>query len=685
MALNLADLFILQLAQQASLYNITHKYGRRQSAERVERFFYYILETLPVSQTLEIGAHEATFSRIAKSRLKDKIEARAFEANPLVYSHFMLDKEVRNSGIDYFHSAIGDKDGSWLFKIYESTQNAEEPPDSRRHSCLLRADSPNDNYYDISVPIARLDSICSKDCPESVYALWIDAEGFSLQVLEGAEETLHKTAAIYIELESRTHFQGQALDNTIISHLISRDFVPILRDFLFPHQYNAIFVKKSYLPEIEHEWHRFFQGVLRQELSASFNIPIAPQQNIRKKPPRLITQKLENIDELREVMDALPLLRRPRHDINPHDTVVVCHYSQLNDCVERYKAKYSQLPVFYPLDIPGPELALINPEQKKIFSRQVSGSEVRLANFADLTQAMDIHVFFNPHRLPGQTPFACLALGLQAQGIERYSIESESVEKFYLRHCHARYSETQWRDILQFYNALADSKSQYTYLAVCKARTLGEPGYIPLADYPQYEHPLFRASPGDIICEGGCAPVYEPGIGVTSATSHFANIIGKNGIIWAFEPVEETWKELKKDFVSASNINVEAMALWSQSGHLNLRGEGVSAYADHSPEGSCPCVSIDDFFADKAPPDIIKLDVEGAELEVLKGGENIFSASPPKMLISIYHSRPARDWIRIPRYLLEFKQPLAFYCGHHRPWFNETVLYAKPLNQTAVS
>lgn len=678
MSVDLGDLFLLQLAQQASLYNITHNYGRRQSAERVERFFYHLLEMLPVSETLEAGAHEATFSRTARKKLGDKIRARAFEANPLVFSHFLMDEEMRASGVEYVHSAIGDRDGSWPFRIYASTQGKTEPLDSRRHSCLLRVDSPEDRHHEVIVPMARLDTLCSGDPGDSLYALWVDAEGFGLQVLEGAQNVLLKTAAIYMEMESSPHFEGQALDGAIMRHLLARDFVPILRDFLFPHQYNAIFVNKAYLPAIEQEWHRFFQAVLRQELATSFGVSVVPQPNIRKRPPVLETRKAASTRELRSVMDALPLLRSARDKIDPAVTRVVCHYSQLPEAVAWYGERYELLPVFCPLDMPGTD----QPPAGQATLRQPRGPgsiPVTVGRFDSLTQAMDIHVFFMQHRRPGETPFARLALGLQAQGIERYSIEAWSMEKFYLRNSHANYTEEEWRTIRDFYNSLADSMSQYTYLAVCKARMLGDPGYIPLAEYAQYEHPLVEAAPGDIVCEGGCSPVYEPGIGISSTTAHFAGIVGERGAVWAFEPVKETWAELKRDFAGEKAVHVEPLALWSESGSLELSGEGSGAFTAASTVGDCPCVSVDDFFAAKALPNLIKLDVEGAELEVLRGAEKSIRRKPPRMLISIYHSRPARDWVRIPGHVLRLGQPYAFYCGHHRPWFNETVLYARPL------
>ncbi|MCX4310759.1 MAG: FkbM family methyltransferase, partial [Desulfovibrio sp.] len=271
MSADLTDLFMLQLAQQASLYDLSFMKDRRRSSERVAAFFLKTLELLPVSVCMEIGAHEATFSRKAKNARPDII-ARAFEANPHVYAHFMFDKELGELGVDYRHRAVGNVNGVTEFHIYESVMGQPEPVDSRRQSCLLRADSPEASHYAIKAPIATLDAVCARDGEDARYALWIDAEGFGKQVLDGAKSVLDRTLAIYIELVSIGKFDGQALDREIISFLLERDFIPILRDFQFNHQYNVIFVKKGSMPLVEHEWHRYFQAVLRKEFSNIFGV-----------------------------------------------------------------------------------------------------------------------------------------------------------------------------------------------------------------------------------------------------------------------------------------------------------------------------------------------------------------------------------------------------------------------------
>lgn len=74
--------------------------------------------------------------------------------------------------------------------------------------------------------------------------------------------------------------------------------------------------------------------------------------------------------------------------------------------------------------------------------------------------------------------------------------------------------------------------------------------------------------------------------------------------------------------------------------------------------------------------DFIKLDVEGAEMEVLKGAKNTIEKDRPQMAISIYHSFD--DFVSIPLYLHEELSDYSFRLGHYSYDLNETVLYAIP-------
>lgn len=658
MAVGLVDVFQLQLAQQAALYTLTNMSGRKKSAERVAGFFLRAQQLLPVTATLEIGAHEAGFSRKVKQRNPERT-VRAFEANPHVFAHFLLEGSVRKAGIDYEHYAVGEADGSALFYIYDTLNGEEEAHDSRRQSMLPRVETEGMHFTTVRVPMARLDSLCANDSPDSRYALWIDAEGSSAQVLAGAEKTLQKTLILIIELESRRKFAGQADDREIMATLLARDFVPILRDFQFRHQYNALFVRKDSLPLVEHEWHRYMQAALHHELQASFMLEAIPRQNTPVAPPPLPRLRFAGIRELQEGMAELPLLRAPRTGMDPRRTVVACHISDLDEAVAFYRQQLRSLPAFYVLGLPadGPGGGY---------------ADIAVHDFAALAPGMDAQLYFRQAKAPRLSPFIQLAKSMRELGIDRYGLERRGTEQLYGRSTRAALTDEAWDTVLNFVNVLGDADSQYAYMAVCRSRLEAEPGYIPLAGYEQYFHPKVSVEPGDIVCEGG--------IDNGKSTLHFFEAMQRKGRIYAFEPVPASCEKLQSVFAPFAGICLERHALWNHTGALLLSGMESSNSAvtrESGPEkANCSCTSVDDYFMDMQPPTVIKLDVEGAEPEVLEGARKTITTHVPKLMISIYHGQRGPDWIGIPAMMMEYAPRYQLFCGHHRPWYAESIVYA---------
>ena len=68
------------------------------------------------------------------------------------------------------------------------------------------------------------------------------------------------------------------------------------------------------------------------------------------------------------------------------------------------------------------------------------------------------------------------------------------------------------------------------------------------------------------------------------------------------------------------------------------------------------------------------MDIEGAELETLKGAEQTIRRFRPKLAICLYH-RP-EDFVTIPRFLDRVLPQYQFAIGHFTIHAEETVLYA---------
>lgn len=130
----------------------------------------------------------------------------------------------------------------------------------------------------------------------------------------------------------------------------------------------------------------------------------------------------------------------------------------------------------------------------------------------------------------------------------------------------------------------------------------------------------------------------------------------KTGEIHAFEPVFEHVVRLRKNIEmnAIDNISVNHCAVSSQSGKLKInvpnmpwRGAlfnlsmasvyGVQEVNDASRLEEVDCVSIDEYVHDSGlkKVDVIKIDVEGAELDVLAGASKTIECSQPIVVMEV--------------------------------------------------
>lgn len=85
--------------------------------------------------------------------------------------------------------------------------------------------------------------------------------------------------------------------------------------------------------------------------------------------------------------------------------------------------------------------------------------------------------------------------------------------------------------------------------------------------------------------------------------------------------------------------------------------------------------ALDNVLANQAVS-FIKLDVEGAELDALKGARGIIETQRPALAVCVYH-RPDHLW-EIPRWIKEVGAGYRLYLRHHSDHDYETVCYAVP-------
>ncbi len=74
------------------------------------------------------------------------------------------------------------------------------------------------------------------------------------------------------------------------------------------------------------------------------------------------------------------------------------------------------------------------------------------------------------------------------------------------------------------------------------------------------------------------------------------------------------------------------------------------------------------------PVSLIKMDIEGSEMEALKGCAGIIREQKPIMAVCVYHR--IEDMWEVPLYLKELCGDYDIYMRHHAEyWVSETVCY----------
>ena len=114
-------------------------------------------------------------------------------------------------------------------------------------------------------------------------------------------------------------------------------------------------------------------------------------------------------------------------------------------------------------------------------------------------------------------------------------------------------------------------------------------------------------------------------------------------VVYAFEPVAGNAARLR-DNVSLNDLQIHVVeaAVWETSGSVDLVPGDSDFEAYATPGSGTTSVSLDAFAEHEPQPALIKLDVEGAEAEVLRGARRILAQAHPLLICEI-HGVGARD------------------------------------------
>ncbi len=144
--------------------------------------------------------------------------------------------------------------------------------------------------------------------------------------------------------------------------------------------------------------------------------------------------------------------------------------------------------------------------------------------------------------------------------------------------------------------------------------------------------------------------VYDIGAHAGFFTLLCSRLTGERGRVFAFEPRAENIERLRRNIEanSAGNVDVVAAAASDRAGEAPfvMHASTLEGYLAADGEASAACVRTETIDAlvegGMAPPDLMKIDVEGAEAAVIRGASRTIDAHRPLMLIEVHSMEAGR-------------------------------------------
>ncbi len=157
------------------------------------------------------------------------------------------------------------------------------------------------------------------------------------------------------------------------------------------------------------------------------------------------------------------------------------------------------------------------------------------------------------------------------------------------------------------------------------------------------------------------------------------------GEILAFEPDPENFRKLEAYRKGSSGacrqrILAKCVAVGRQSGTTRFAAlGGLDSRVSNDGGRKVECVSLDGELQSRTP-DFIKMDIEGAEDDALRGARKVIGRGRSFLAVSVYH-RQDHLW-RLPLMIRSFWKQYRFYLRRYAEECWDTVCYAVPANRS---
>ncbi len=188
----------------------------------------------------------------------------------------------------------------------------------------------------------------------------------------------------------------------------------------------------------------------------------------------------------------------------------------------------------------------------------------------------------------------------------------------------------------------------------------------------QYRHDAVPVAPGGVVIDGGA--------GWGDSVLWFADLVGDGGRVLGFEFAPGNLRALAENLrlnpALAPRVSLFEEALWNRAGERLSFSDAGQVTAVGEGDREVPTITLDALVEREGLErvDVVKLDVEGAEPQVLEGATETLRALRPSLAVAVYHD--PRHLVAIPQTLHDLGLGYRLFLGHAAAGTAETVLFA---------
>lgn len=181
-----------------------------------------------------------------------------------------------------------------------------------------------------------------------------------------------------------------------------------------------------------------------------------------------------------------------------------------------------------------------------------------------------------------------------------------------------------------------------------------------------YEDSFTKVKANDIVVDCGASE------GLFSLSCH-----SRCQKVYIIEPLPRFLKSLARTFENINNIETIPFALSDEIGQAYIDDQDISSPVNFKSGQKINLETLDNlFYKQNRPISYLKVDIEGSEMAMLRGGTNTIKRYKPRIAIATYHKKT--DVPEIQEYLKDLNPDYKFkYKGIEEKWGHPVMLHAK--------